>query len=187
MQSAILNRLRDARLAKAWSQRDLSERAGLPQAHISRIESGAVDPKVSTLQDLARVLDLELVLMPRTVLTAVDALVRETDGDTDRFRLRDIVSRMWDAATTLQSMAGGLNDRVADAAENLAKIEPSELPTGVRKDVLTAALVVDDAVKAHSTQRLEPAIANLQKVLAEAVALAGRGEARPAYTLDDEV
>lgn len=184
MQLALSHRLRDARIAKGWSQRDLSERAGIPQAHISRIESGAVDPKVSTLQDLVRVLDLELTLLPRTALTAVDALVRETTEDADRQRLRKIASQMYDAATTLQAMAGGLNDRVADAADDLRKFDAADTPPWVRKDVLAAALAVDEAVKTHSTQRLEPAIARLQKVLTDA--LAGRGETRPAYTLDDE-
>ncbi|MDE2487741.1 MAG: helix-turn-helix transcriptional regulator [Alphaproteobacteria bacterium] len=181
----INTRLREARVAKAWSQRDLSERAGIPQAHISRIESGAIDPKVSTLQDLARALDLELMLAPRTALNAVDALVRETAKEDDRHRLRDIATRMYDAATTLQAMAGGLNDRVADAADDLRSFDPSDVPPWVRKEVLAAAIAVDQAVKAHSTQRLEPATAALQKLLTEALALAGRGETRPAYALDD--
>lgn len=184
--SILAARLREARVAKAWSQRDLSERAGIPQAHISRIESGVTDPKVSTLQDLARALDLEVILTPRTALTAVDALVRETTKEGDRQRLRDIATRMYDAATTLQAMAGGLNDRVADAADALRKFEASDVPSWIRKDVVAAALVVDEAINAHSTQRLGPATATLQKLLTEAQALAGRSDTRPAYTLDEE-
>jgi len=184
--SAIATRLREARVAKAWSQRDLSQRAGIPQAHISRIENGAIDPKVSTLQDLARALDLELILAPRTALNAVDALVRETTKEDDRQQLRDIATRMYDAAATLQAMAGSLNDQVADAADDLRKLDPSDVPPWVRKDVLAAAIAVDEAVKTHSTQRLEPATAALQKLLTEALVLAGRGETRPAYALDDE-
>jgi transcriptional regulator with XRE-family HTH domain len=72
--------LRQARLQKGWSQRDLSGKAGIPQAHISRIESGAVDVKVSTLVELARLLDLELVLAPRASLPAVKALIREVEA-----------------------------------------------------------------------------------------------------------
>lgn len=49
--------LRQARIPRSWSQREFSAWAGIPQAHISRIERGAVDPKLSTLQDLVRVLD----------------------------------------------------------------------------------------------------------------------------------
>ena len=72
--------LRQARLQKGWSQRDLSGKAGIPQAHISRIESGAVDVKVATLVELARLLDLELVLAPRSALPAVEALIREAEA-----------------------------------------------------------------------------------------------------------
>lgn len=186
MPSPLTAHLRDARVAKAWSQRDLSERAGIPQAHISRIESGAVDPKVSTLQDLARVLDLDLVLLPRTALTAVDALVRENASDADRQRLREITKRMYAAAETLQAMAGGLNDRVAEAADDLAKLDTAEIPSRVRNGVLEAAGAVDNAVKARNVRTLEPAVAALRAVLGDALALAARGEARPAYTLDDE-
>ena len=73
--------LRHARLRKGWSQRALSGKAGIPQAHISRIESGAVDVKVSTLVELARLLDLEPVLAPRAALPAIEALIREVEAD----------------------------------------------------------------------------------------------------------
>jgi transcriptional regulator with XRE-family HTH domain len=186
MSSALLSQLRDARLSKSWSQRELSERAGIPQAHISRIESGAVDPKVSTLQDLARILDLDLVLLPRTTLTAVDALVRESAGETDRNRVRQVASRMYAAAETLQAMSGGQNDRLADAADGLTKLDLAQLPPWARKDLLAAALAVDDAIEAQSAQALNTAIANLKTHLVNAMALTSHGHMRPAYSLDDE-
>ncbi|HBK05673.1 MAG TPA: XRE family transcriptional regulator [Acetobacteraceae bacterium] len=72
--------LREARIRKGWSQRDLSQRAGLPQPHVSRIESGAVDLRLSTLVELSRLLDLEPVLVPRSALLAVRAVIREAIG-----------------------------------------------------------------------------------------------------------
>jgi transcriptional regulator with XRE-family HTH domain len=81
---AFAQRLRQARLHKGWSQRVLSGKAGIPQAHISRIESGAVDVKVSTLVELARLLDLELVLAPRVSIPAVEALIREAEASDRR-------------------------------------------------------------------------------------------------------
>jgi transcriptional regulator with XRE-family HTH domain len=59
----IARALRAAREAKGLSQRELGRKAGVPQGHISRIESGAVDLRVSSLIELARVLDLELALI----------------------------------------------------------------------------------------------------------------------------
>ena len=73
--------LRRARVDKGWSQRELSGKAGIPQAHISRIESGAVDVKISTLVELARLLDLELLLAPRSSISAVEALIREAEAN----------------------------------------------------------------------------------------------------------
>jgi transcriptional regulator with XRE-family HTH domain len=71
--------LKRAREAKGLSQRALGDLAGVPQSHISKIESGGVDLRVSSLVELARVLDLELALVPRKSVPAVSAIVRSTD------------------------------------------------------------------------------------------------------------
>ena len=75
----VARTLRNAREARGMSQRALSARAGIPQSHISRIENGAVDLRVSSLVELARVLDLDLVLVPRKAVSAVRAIVRRRD------------------------------------------------------------------------------------------------------------
>ncbi len=85
-----LETLRTARLANKMSQRALSAKSGLPQSHISHIENGVVDPKLSTLIELARSLGLELILVPRKRLPAVRAIVRNTGSvarDTDDVRV----------------------------------------------------------------------------------------------------
>jgi len=74
--------LRDAREARGLSQRALSAKAGVPQSHISKIENGAVDLRVSSLVELARVLDLELVLVPRKATPAVQSIVRSSGAST---------------------------------------------------------------------------------------------------------
>lgn len=66
--------IKNARENKGLSQRALGERVGIPQSHISKIESGAVDLQTSSLMQIARALDLELTLIPRTALAAVQAL-----------------------------------------------------------------------------------------------------------------
>ena len=66
--------LRDARIARGLSQRELAERAGLGQNRLALIETGGADLRTSTLVQLARALDLELVLVPRRVLPAVQSL-----------------------------------------------------------------------------------------------------------------
>ena len=68
--------LRSAREARGLSQRALGAKAGLPQSHISKIENGAVDLRVSSLVEFARVLDLELMLVPRKAVSAVHTLAQ---------------------------------------------------------------------------------------------------------------
>jgi transcriptional regulator with XRE-family HTH domain len=72
----ILKSLKEARQSKGLSQRELSAKSGVPQSHISRIESGAVDLRVSSLVALARVLGLELELVPKKTVPAVRSIVR---------------------------------------------------------------------------------------------------------------
>jgi transcriptional regulator with XRE-family HTH domain len=72
----LVNTLRAARVAGGLSQREISVKSDLPQSHISKIENGAVDLRTSSLVELARVLDLEVVLVPRRGLPAVRAIVR---------------------------------------------------------------------------------------------------------------
>jgi len=65
-----------ARRGKGLTQRDLADKAGTTQAHVSRIENGLVDVQLSSLVDLARFLDLELVLAPRAMLPAIEAMTQ---------------------------------------------------------------------------------------------------------------
>jgi transcriptional regulator with XRE-family HTH domain len=69
--------LKDVRLTWGLTQRELAGRAGLGQSRLALIEAGGVDFRTSTLVQLARALDLELVLAPRRVLPAVQSLIGE--------------------------------------------------------------------------------------------------------------
>src|SRR3546814_16720796 len=75
----LIKRFRDKRLASKISQRALSERSGLTQSHISQIETGSLDPGLSSFLQMARALDLELVLVPRKLVPAVEAIERENE------------------------------------------------------------------------------------------------------------
>lgn len=68
--------LKEARRKRGWSQAELGRRAGLPQMHISGIESGKIVPRFDTLLDLVRVLDHDLLMVPRALVPAVQALMR---------------------------------------------------------------------------------------------------------------
>ncbi len=73
---AIIAALKAARESGGLSQRDLSAKAGVPQSHISKIEGGGTDIRLSSLIELARALELELVLVPRHLVPAVEGVLR---------------------------------------------------------------------------------------------------------------
>jgi transcriptional regulator with XRE-family HTH domain len=73
----ILQEIKQGRLAKGWSQFELGQKVGLAQRHISGIETGKIVPRYDTLLEIVRVLDRDLALIPRELLPAVQAMVRD--------------------------------------------------------------------------------------------------------------
>jgi HTH-type transcriptional regulator / antitoxin HipB len=71
----IIASLRAAREKKGFSQRALSAGTGMPQSYISRMERGMIDLQLSSLIEVARVLDLEIMAVPRKLVPAVQAIV----------------------------------------------------------------------------------------------------------------
>lgn len=191
----IANALKAARISTGLSQRELSKKAGVPQGHISKIENGAVDLRLSSLVALARALDLEVTLVPRKVVPAVKSIVRSSErtsgksGKESRQALRELKR---------------VQDTVASLAEiNLAPKELAQLQRQVRElqhfrievpdiEVIRAA---NQAIKAFSTDTknlnaLRQALSRLQGLrdaLAHRSVNAPRIEpARPAYSLDED-
>ena len=83
---ALRRELIEERHRRGWSQAELGQRLGLPQMHISGIETGKIVPRFDTLLDLVRVLGRDLLMVPRTLVPAVQALIRDhrrPDRDTD--------------------------------------------------------------------------------------------------------
>lgn len=97
----ILQAIRTLREAAGLSQRDLSARIGVPQSHISKIEGGGTDLRLSSLIELARALDHEVVLVPRKALPAVEAIVESVSSiGADDARLRASVLKRAQAAVS---------------------------------------------------------------------------------------
>src|SRR2546429_8905665 len=67
----------EERHKRGWSQAELGRRLGLPQTHISGIETGKIVPRFDTLLDLVRVLDRDLLTVPRALVPAMQALIRD--------------------------------------------------------------------------------------------------------------
>ena len=97
--AGVLEALKVARKAKGMTQADLGALAGIPQGHISNLEAGKVDVRLSSLVELARLLDLEIMLLPRQWVPGVTALI-EQDRTSSRFLYRLTSSRRGDGAVS---------------------------------------------------------------------------------------
>ncbi|MFT7773266.1 helix-turn-helix transcriptional regulator [Roseateles sp.] len=72
----IKNDLAAMRKALDLTQGQLAERAGVSRETVSKVETGAVDPQLSTLIELARAMDLEFMVVPRALRIELEAFVR---------------------------------------------------------------------------------------------------------------
>lgn len=66
-----------AREKRGWSQRDLASRLSVGQRHISGIESGKIVPRYDTLLEIVRMLDRDLIMVPRALVPVVQSLIRD--------------------------------------------------------------------------------------------------------------
>lgn len=69
---AIITARKDADLTQA----DLGDRAGLNRMTVQRLETGALDPRLSTVMEMARALGLELMLVPSALRSEVESFLR---------------------------------------------------------------------------------------------------------------
>jgi transcriptional regulator with XRE-family HTH domain len=79
--AALAELLRKARHHRGLTQDRLAAGLGVPQSHVSKIERGQVDLRASSLIELARLLDLELVLVPRKWIPAVRQIISSDEGE----------------------------------------------------------------------------------------------------------
>jgi transcriptional regulator with XRE-family HTH domain len=83
----IQDQIREAREAIGLTQAEVGKRLGQPQSSVSRIERGG-DLRVSTLLEMARILNLEPMLVPKHLIPAVQAL---TQHAAERGRLESAI------------------------------------------------------------------------------------------------
>ena len=79
--NGLANILQSTRKEKKLSQKELSQLAGVPQSHISNIENGKVSIRLSSLFEIARVLGLEPMLIPRRYVPAVKGFMADKKQD----------------------------------------------------------------------------------------------------------
>ncbi len=154
----ILESLREARQRKGFSQRELSAKSGVPQSHISKIENGAVDLRVSSLVALARVLDLELELVPKKTVPAVKSIVRSSTS-ADLSNAQKMIQREMDqykkaiaSATQVSSLASSDLEKLRKA---VADIDRFKFDNSALKVIESSRVAIEEAMKQSSVNQLK--------------------------------
>jgi len=187
--------LRNARQNKGLSQRDLGAVSGVPQSHISKIEKGAVDLRLSSLIELARALDLELVLVPRPAVPAVQSIVRSaasaSGGKQARLALKDL-SRFEETIARNRSALPFTPEELAELQQQLRLLSHFHLSEPDRKTIQSAHKALRTYLGDHENlNNLRQALARLKDLrnrVAHGRAPSSAPEpVRPAYTLDEDV
>ena len=78
----LIESLKAARQEAGLSQRAVAQKTGIDQSNFSKIETGKTDITLSTLVEIARALDRELMLVPRKFVPAVKTIIGGKDEDT---------------------------------------------------------------------------------------------------------
>lgn len=189
----IAHTLKAAREAKGQSQRALSRAAGVPQGHISKIENDAVDLRLSSLIALARALDLELTLVPRKAVPAVQSVVRSSEratgpGSEDaRLALKEL-KRMQKALATF-SRGNPVPEELAQLQRQIRDLQHLAVPDPETLRAANKALraFLDDTRNLGAVREALSQLKKLRSALAHGSVHASQTETvRPAYSLDQD-
>ncbi|WP_157020047.1 helix-turn-helix domain-containing protein [Mesorhizobium xinjiangense] len=185
---SLIAQAREIREASGVSQRALSERAGLTQSHISQIESGKMEPGLSSFIDLTRALDLEVMLVPKKLVPAVLSLVKARatrdmhihagQPNDKRFaRAERLVKKM----KHLYGSSADL-DRIEDTLRFLRRFNISDQEMQLVRALI--ARLERYQASAQAAPVVRDIAQNLQQ-LRNSIVHAAPSEPRPAYSLDD--
>lgn len=202
--SAILEefgqKLLDARTRKGLSQRALAKRTDIPQAHISKIEQGRVNIRLSSLVELARALDLDVQLLPRQALPAVEGAVRAIEneaGDSaesralatlaQQERALEHISAAYPNLGVVQNLLPTIKELklLPYDAEMLKALQRAVAPAEQARLQLAAA-GIDNMKLAKLLHQANRSLRTLRNAQVHSLSLATRRSALPAYRLDDK-
>ena len=191
----LFKSLKKARKAKGLSQRELSAKSGVPQSHISKIESGGVDLRVSSLINIARNLDLELELVPRKTVPAVQSIIRQT-------RYSDLANTQRQAKETIDSYkktinsishigrAGSFRNDLKNFEKNINHIErlKSKMNNFQLKEFDSLRATIEDGFNNGRIDEIQKAFTQIGMIRNNLLhsKVEENSHAQPAYRLDDE-
>lgn len=187
--------LKAAREAKGLSQRELGQLVGAPQSHISKIENGRVDLRVTSLIEIARALDMELTIVPRRSLSAIKSIAqgtvhRPTETARNPTAIQKELKRVENTITNL-IRKHPTNEQLAQFQRQTRELQRLRVPDSYLNAIRAAEKnlrSIERNTKSLGTigeTLLE--FRNLRNTVAHIVSGAAEAEvSQPAYTLDDD-
>ena len=185
----LIQEIRDRRTGAGVSQRALGARSGLAQGHISQIETGTLEPGLSSFIDMARALDLELVLVPRKLLPAVEGILRQSatrqfSPEAGEAALREIArgERLVIKLKTLYGSSTGL-DRIAEYLRFFRQVPLRD------SDMAIVTNAINTLRRYQTSPQAQPVVDNIAaelRALRNRLAHSPTDAPRPAYAQDDE-
>ena len=79
--SIILKTLKKIRKEQKLSQKQFGFLMGWPQSHLSAVEGERIDPRLSSVVQMARVLNHELIVVPTALLPTIEGLIHGEEAD----------------------------------------------------------------------------------------------------------
>src|SRR5690606_26543652 len=76
MINSLAAELETVRKASGLTQGQLAHQAGLNRMTVQRLESGSLDPRLSTVLEMARAMGMELVLVPQSLHQEVHGFIQ---------------------------------------------------------------------------------------------------------------
>ncbi len=188
--------LREARIAKALTQKALGQRVGLPQSHISKIEKGAVDLKLSSLVEIARALGLEIKLVPRNALPAVEGAVRAHGASVETSRALSLLNQQAQIADRIKANFPDLPQVEAfqNAIRSIPRLEfdaaqLKALDEALKPTRRLSSIIEGQGGVAALAKRLEEATSALRhfrNMQVQHAPLIEAARQRPAYRLEED-
>lgn len=186
--SEIGDRLRAERERRGLSQRAIADQAGTSQARVSHLESGEKDVRASFLIEYARLLDLELVLVPRENITAVKSIITRAPPTAQEKSLRTALQRLNDTAVRLNAREPGV-DAIAEIIRLSGelfhlRLQPSDI--AVIKGISdTLKRIEETPARINTAKAAATEFRALRNTRIHALSEAA-DTPKPAYSLDDD-
>ena len=76
MRKDLIQSLAHTRKVAKLTQAQLAESAGLSRMTVQRTEGGDLDPRYSTLAEMARVLGMDIIAVPSTLRPSLEAFIQ---------------------------------------------------------------------------------------------------------------